>query len=82
MIRFEKLRGVQNGMDLLNRRAEYCGHRALRSGCRQKSVILCLFMPKFHYTNFTETSPKLPRDKSPRLVYDLSPTCLGEVSGK
>ena len=37
---------------------------------------------KFHYTNFTETSPKLPRDKSPRLVYDLSPTCLGEVSGK
>jgi len=39
-------------------------------------------MPKFHYTNFTETSPKLPRDKSPRLVYDLSPTCLGEVSGK
>jgi len=42
----------------------------------------CLYMPKFHYTNFTETSPKLPRDKSPRLVYDLSPTCLGEVSGK
>ena len=41
-----------------------------------------LLMPKFHYTNFTETSPKLPRDKSPRLVYDLSPTCLGEVSGK
>ena len=40
--RIKKVRGVQNGTDLLYHRAKYGGDPGSRAGCRRKSVMFFL----------------------------------------
>jgi len=54
--RIKKVRGVQNGTDLLYHRAKYGGDPGSRAGCRRKSVMFfCLFLSCFGMTKFVIT---------------------------